>query len=183
MKLRVLVGVLGFLIILNLATIGTFLYVHFTRPPRPSLSLAPDEGFRGRPRAAGRPWLRRLPSEDREELVGLLREFHGETRDLRLKLRSLEDQIFDLMQNDPVSVVTVDSLLGEVAAVRLDISRVATRKLIEAKTILPREEQRMFFDSILQARPAPRGMHGPGPDDEPFSEERAPRGGPDSLQR
>ncbi len=182
MKLKILVGVLGFLIVLNLATTGTFLYVHFTRPSKPPMFLAPGEGSRGAPRA-GRPWMHRLPSEDRDELLGLLREFHGETRELRMKLQSLEDRIFDLMQDDPVRTAAVDSLLTEAASVRLEISRVATRKLIEAKSVLPPEEQRMFFDAILQARPGPHMMRGPGPGDGLRFDEHEPRGGPDSLRR
>jgi uncharacterized membrane protein len=180
MKLKVLAGVLVFLIVLNLATIGTFLYVHFTRAPGPPALLAPEEIQRG-PARMGRPWFRRLPSEDRDELFSLLREFHAETRDLRTKLRSLENRIFEIMQNDPVAAAAVDSLLEEAAAVRLDISRVATRKLIEAKTILPPEEQRMFFDSILQARPGPRMTRGLG--DGPYFRVRGPGIAPDSLER
>lgn len=182
MKLKILVGVLVFLIMLNLATIGTFLYVHFTKTPQSSRFLAPGDGPRGAPRG-GRPWLHRLPSEDRDELLRLLGEFHSETRNLRTKLQSIEDRIFDFMQDDPVRTAAVDSLLTEAASVRLEISRVATRKLIEAKSVLPPEEQRMFFDAILQARPGPRTMRGPAHGQGPLFDERAPVGGPDSVPR
>jgi len=159
MKLKVLVGVLVFLIVLNFATIGTFLYMHFTRPEMPP--MADDPGFPPRDGASmRRPGLHRLPSEDREILVGLLGELHSETEGLRTKMRDLEGGVFDLMQSDPVPEARVDSLLAEISEVRLEISRIATRKLIEAKGVLPPEEERIFFDAILQARPAPHFSQG-----------------------
>ena len=167
MKLKVLVGVLVFLIVLNLATIGTFLYVHFTRPEMPPVVDGPE--FTHRDADSGRRLrLHRLPSEHREALVGLLREFHSETEDLRTRQDALEGGVFDLMQGDPVPVARVDSLLGEVSRVRLEISRIATRKLIKAKGVLPPEEQRIFFDAILQARPAPHFSQGPRHGERPF---------------
>jgi hypothetical protein len=167
MKLKVLVGALVFLVVLNLATIGTFLYVHFTGPRMPRMMGAPEHPRRDGP-AGRRPWLNRLPSENREALVGLLGEFHSETQDLRTTLHTLEGDVFDLMQIDPVPVARVDSLLGEASRVRLEISRIATRKLIEAKGVLPPEEQRVFFESILQARPDPRSIHDFRHRDRPF---------------
>jgi hypothetical protein len=159
MKLKVLVAVLVLLIVLNFATIGTFLYMHFTRPEMPPMADGP--GFPPRdPASARRPGLHRLPSEDREILVGLLGELHSETEDLRTKMRDLEGSVFDLMQRDPVPEARVDSLLAEISQVRLEISRIATRKLIEAKGVLPPEEERIFFDAILQARPAPHFSQG-----------------------
>jgi len=81
MKLKVLVGVLVFLIVLNFATIGTFLYMHFTRPEMPP--MADDPGFPPRDHAQTRkPWLHRLPSEDREVLARLLGGLHKETEGL-----------------------------------------------------------------------------------------------------
>jgi uncharacterized membrane protein len=159
MKLKILVGVLVFLIVLNLATIGTFLYMHFTRPAPPpgyAPALAPDV-----PRPARAPRLRHLPPERREELVNLLREFHAETSALRARTTDLETEAFVLMQLDPVPSARVDSLLREISAARLEVSRIAAQKLIEAKAVLPPEEQRLFFDAILEARPVHRHFDGP----------------------
>jgi hypothetical protein len=179
MKLKVLVGALVFLIVVNLATIGTFLYVHFTRRPFPPAAEAPE--FPPRDASMRRPGLHRLPTEDREALAGLLNEFHSETEDLRTKLRALEGGVFDLMEKDPVPVARVDSLLEEISRVRFEISRIATRKLIEAKGILPPEEERVFFDAILQARPAPRMFQGSRHGERPFGGRRG-SARPDSLR-
>ena len=167
MKLKILVGVLVFLIVINLATIGTFLYMHFTRPTPPPGFLSPGDAPEG-VRSMRAPRLRHFPREHREELVGLLQEFHSETSVLRNRMIGLESEAFDLIQRDPVPAARVDSLLGEISTARLEISRIAARKLVEAKAVLPPEEQRVFFDAILEARPAHRPPHGPGREDRPF---------------
>ncbi len=168
MKLKILVGILVFLIVLNLATIGTFLYIHFTKANPPPAFLAPRmTPESARPMRA--PRLRHLPPEHRERLVGLLEEFRVETSVVRLRMIDLESEAFDLMQLDPVPAARVDSLLREISTTRLEISRIAVRKLIEAKAVLPSEEQRVFFEAILEARPAHRPPRGPGHGERPFS--------------
>jgi len=180
MKLKVLVGLLVFLVVLNLAALGTFMYGHLSRPPRPPMPFMSEESpGRGAPHAE-RPWLRRLPPRERGELFELLQEFQHETRDLRMRAHVLEGEAFDLMQLDPVPTARVDSLLGEISAARLEISRIAARKLIEAKTVLPPEEQRMFFDAILGARPTPGAGHEP-PRGERRFKGRSGRANPDTL--
>jgi uncharacterized membrane protein len=154
MKLKILVGVLVFLIVLNLATIGTFLYMRFTRPEAPP-GLFPGAAP-GAPHDARATRLRHLPPERREELVRLLGEFHAETAALRARTADLENEAFALMQLDPVPSARVDSLLREISSARLEVSRIAVRKIVQAKSVLPLEEQRLFFNAILEARPAHR---------------------------
>jgi uncharacterized membrane protein len=176
MKLKILVGVLVFLIVLNLATIGTFVFMHFNRPAPPQ---APFPGMVPQGRPSGRaPRLRHLAPERREGLVGLLREFRTETAALRERTSDLEGEVFVLLQLDPVPEARVDSLLREISATRLEVSRIAARKLTQAKAILPPEERRLFFDAILEARPAHRPMDGPGRGERPF-EGRGRRDRPD----
>lgn len=163
MKLKFLVGVLVLLIVVNLVAIGTFLYIHFTRPEPPGHFSSPGMMRSPAPTRAQR--LRHLQSEHREELMTLLGELREETSELRTRLSRLENDAFDLMQVDPVPSAQVDSLLREISTARFEISRVAARKLIKAKAVLPPEEQRMFFDAILEARPH-RMPHG-GPGDRP----------------
>ncbi len=161
MKLKILVGLLVLLVVLNLAALATVMYGRFSRPPMP-----PMPGMQGQSRARGvhggeRPWLRHLPHKERDELFDLLEQFQHETHELRAHTRSLEDEAFGMMQRDPVPTARVDSLLGEISAARLEVSRIAARKLIQAKTVLKPEQQRMFFDAILGARPAPRAVREP----------------------
>jgi len=150
MKLKVLIGFLVLLIILNLATIGTFLYVHFTRSaprhagwtgPRPGMHASSDvrEGTGER---------MRFHAHEREELMVLLTQFREDTKQLRDRARDLERKTFDLMQEDAVPVEKVDSLLKEISIVQYEISKEATAKLIEAKKVLSPEQQKHFFEAI-----------------------------------
>ncbi len=156
MKLRVLIGVLVCLIVVNVATIGTFLFVYFTRSPSGMAEFVMP-GLRARAPGVAK---ERFHAKERDELMGLLRDFRLETRELRGRVSDLEAEAFELMQRDPVPAAGVDSLLERIADARLEISRIAASKLIEAKTVLPPTEQRMFFNAILDARPGRPGRPG-----------------------
>ena len=163
MKVKLLIGALIFLIVLNLATIGSFVYTQWKRgqydvapapvPHRPPRADRPDQEF---PRRA-----MRLDAAERAELVRLLREFMEETAEQRTRITALEEQAFERMQRTPVPRAELDSLLAEIEKTRLDISRKATDKLIEAKTHLSPEQLEHFYQRILTSRPGHReGHHG-----------------------
>ena len=157
MKLKFLVGILVFLVVVNLAAVGTFLYLQFTKPEAPE-RLRPWTA--ARPGPARSPRLHHLPPEHRRELMELLGEFQEETSDLRTRVSRLEGETVELMQLDDVPAARVDSLLREISMARYEISRIAARKLMEAKAVLPADEQRVFFNAILEARPhrSPQGL-------------------------
>jgi uncharacterized membrane protein len=164
MRLKVLVGILVFLIILNLATIGTFLYVHFSHGPDgapgplnvwPGLGSGPEPGERYSIDKRVR-----FQVKEREALRTLLNEFRSETDDLRSRAQDLEREAFELMQQDPVPKAVVDSLLKEISLVQYEVSKRAAAKLIEAKKILPPEQQRHFFNAINRTHSMMRGEPG-----------------------
>lgn len=153
MKLKVLIGILVFLIIVNLATIGTFLYVHFSHESaesvdrygrRPGMRRAP-----GTPHDIGEPM--RLRKGERKGLRTLLLQFREETQDLRDRVQALERETFDLMHKDPVPKGQIDSLLKEISLVEYEISKAAAAKLIEAKKILPPDQQKHFFNAVRRS--------------------------------
>jgi uncharacterized membrane protein len=151
-KIKLLIGVLVFLIVLNLATIGSFVYLQWSRgrDNGPILVPAPEVSRRGQ---EGRRMERgtRLRKDKRNELWRLLEEFRAETEALGGRVRDLERQSFGLMQRDPVPRDSLDSLLEEISAVRLEISRRAADKLIEASVHLTPEQQRYFYAAVLTA--------------------------------
>jgi uncharacterized membrane protein len=162
-KIKLLIGILVALIVLNLATIGSFVYMRWRAPERDLAALAPraDRDF-ARPRDDRRGSHRPFhPSGDeRRQLIGLLREFQSETVGIRQKIFEDEKEVFDLMQMDTVPRSTVDSLLEEISESRLEMRRMAVDKLIESKAHLSPMQQQRFFDSILQTRPGGRGGRG-----------------------
>ncbi len=152
MKIRILVGVLVLLILVNLGTIGTYLYLHFThRPEPPALDGGP------------RPPLAALSPEQREKLGDLMEGFRRETRDLNEQARMLEDSTVALLERNPVPDDLVDAQLKQLADLRLEISKKAARKLALAKSFLSADQQQGFFMSVMKARPAFPGGPPPPP--------------------
>jgi hypothetical protein len=97
-----------------------------------------------------------LPPQQREQLEALLQSFRDETIDMRTRIHELETQTFELMQRDPVPMERVDSLLEELSATRLAMSKLTAQKLVEAKSFLSPQQQGMFFDALLGPRPGMR---------------------------
>jgi uncharacterized membrane protein len=183
-KLKLLIGVLVFLIVLNLATIGSFVYMRWTSEPPDLVPPAPPsqgEIEMGRPGPRGtRPHERfRLRPEERAELGRLLAELRSETADLELRIAELERQVFERVQEQPVDRDEIDSLLTEISAARLAISRAAADKLIEAKAHLTPDQQELFYRAILHARSQSRAGDGRFHGERPFRHRNVPerRGG------
>jgi uncharacterized membrane protein len=151
-KIKLLIGALVFLIVLNLATIGSFVYLQWSRGRDHASILvpAPEVSRRGR---EGRQFGRgmRLRKDERNELWRLLEDFRVETEALGNRVRDLERQSFGLMQRDPVPRDSLDILLEEISAIRLEISRRAIDKLIEASVNLTPGQRRYFYAAVLAA--------------------------------
>ena len=153
MKMKVIVGVLIFLIVINLATIGTYIYYRMARPPEKPL-MRGEFPFRGQP--GGHP-MAQLNENQRTKLMALTRGFEEETKDHRQRIHKLEDQLFRLLQTNPVQQDKVDTILKTIAEVQLAIGRMAAQKLIEAKSFLTAEQQKGLYDGILRTRLAEGG--------------------------
>ncbi len=178
MKIKFLVGALVLLIIVNIAVIGTFVMMRARRLPMPERTgiraVAPDGELRSR--------RSRIPREHREELMVQLHDLQEETEPYRERIATLEGQVFEALQAEPVSEAVVDSLLGEISHVKFEMSKVATRKLIEAKEFLPPEQQERFFRAMMSARKGREGMMGSRGDGRSGGR-RGRRMNPDSLSR
>jgi hypothetical protein len=164
MKTKVLVGILLFLIVVNLSTIGVFVF-HILRGPKEAEPVA-FEG--GRPPMMGpESPMMRLQPEVRERMHALMTNFREETRDLQQKIFVLEDSTVALLKNDPPPMNHISDNLRQISDLRLLMNQKAIHNLLQAKSFLPREQQEMFFRSIMQARPQigryGAGMMGRGP--------------------
>ena len=87
-----------------------------------------------------------------KELIPL----RSETEPLQQDLNRTEEALFELLQRESAPD-SIERKLEEVARLRLEISRRALGKLIEAKQFLSPEEQRIFFQFIIQSRPGLKG--------------------------
>jgi hypothetical protein len=160
MKTKILIGILVFLIIVNLATIGTFLYLKFARPGPDGLAM-PGDGGRPPGRAFRDP-MAHLSADQRNKLNELMRGFHDESRALNDKVRDLEETTFRLLHESTIPNDSIDLTLRQMADLRLEISRKATQRLIAAKAFLDPAQQDILFDAIMKARPEFGGGPPPG---------------------
>lgn len=153
MKLKVLIGLLVFLIVVNLATLGSYLYYRMT--PQPDFPPEFIPGVPGGPqqRYHRPPW---LAPEKAQQMRTLLDQLRGETEALQQELSKTEEALFDLLQQESPPD-TIERQLEEVSRLRLEMSRRALSKLIEAKQFLSPEEQRIFFQFVIQSRPGLKG--------------------------
>lgn len=150
MKIKILVGILVFLIVVNLAALGSFLYMQWRNPPLPEFQRM----------GQGPRFELNLDKSQRQQLRTLLKEFRTETKPLNDQIHQLEDEIFELLQEDAVDPGRVEDKLKEIAALRLEISHRIIAKFYETREFLSPVQQRHFYRSLMQARPGPMG---PGP--------------------
>jgi len=150
MKIKILVGILVILIVVNLAALGSFLYMQWRNPPLPEF-----------PRMGQGPRFElNLDKSQRQQLRALLREFRTETKPLNDQIHQLEDEIFELLQEDAADPGGIEDRLKEISALRLEISNRIIAKFYETREFLSPVQQRHFYRSLMQARP---GVMGPGP--------------------
>ncbi len=152
MKTKVLVGILLFLIVINLSTIGVFVY-HILKPGPPE--TVPFAGEGGPPpgmMGPGMPMMRLQP-EVRERMHKLMVGFREEIQSYQEQIFALEDSTVALLKHDPPPMTRVNERLKQLADLRLLINEKAVHNLLQAKKFLSPEEQEMFFRAIMQARP------------------------------
>ena len=159
MKTKVFVGILLFLIVVNLSTIGVFVF-HMLRGPKEA-ELMSLEGGRPAGMMAPESPMMRLQPEVRERMHKLMVSFREDTKDLQQKIFMLEDTTVALLKNDPPPMGRISDNLKQISDLRLLINQKAIHNLIQAKSFLPSEQQDMFFRAIMQARPQ-LGRYGAG---------------------
>ncbi len=151
MKIKILIGALVFLIVINLATIGSFFY-HQSQKKQERFLM--DRGA---------PWAKQYPDslgmEKMRMIHELFRGFRQESAELNAEMMAEQEILFELLQSDAPE----DSLyrqLDKLQEMRSALGRKAIDKLIAAKAFLTPEEQKRLFYAIMRASP---GFRGGGP--------------------
>jgi Spy/CpxP family protein refolding chaperone len=158
MKIKILIGILLVLIVINLGTIGTYLYLQLNRTkniPRWDQSRRPPFPSDHRSEM-------NLNKQQRHQLRNLLQEFQRENEDIRNQIWELERTTFDLLQQENIPQNQVDLNLKQLSDYRLKLMTAAVEKMIKAKSFLNPEQQKHFFDFIMESRPAPPFGRKPG---------------------
>jgi len=152
MKIKLLVGGLIFLIVINLATIGTFIYLQFNKS-EPRFKYRPQDSLMIPPFLQPDERGKNLNKEQREKLFGMFENFRNETKNVNEEIKALQEEIKDQLMNEEVNEDDLNQKLQKVAALRLDISRIAVKNIIEAKSFLTPEQVEHFVMAIMQFHP------------------------------
>jgi Spy/CpxP family protein refolding chaperone len=159
MKTKVLVGILLFLIVINLSTIGVFVY-HLLSPLPMKTELFPPDVDRPPGMMGGESPMMKMQPEVRERMHALMLRFHDDVADLQARIFSLEDSTVAMLKNDPPPMNRVNENLKKLSDLRLLINQKAVHNLLQAKSFLTQDQQDMFFRAIMQARPQSGRMGG-----------------------
>lgn len=165
MKLKILIGVLVFLILVNLATIGSYVY---------HVRHRGDERGPFGPGMPGSPLMEQLSPEQRQKMKESVDKFMEDTREPAETIRKLEEETMALLHNDTVPRARVDANLEKLSALRLEMSRRAVQRLIDTKSFLTPPQQEIFFRGIFGAQAGPPPGHQPGDRQDPAMPGRPP---------
>ncbi|UCH65879.1 MAG: periplasmic heavy metal sensor [Ignavibacterium sp.] len=155
MKIKLLVGGLIFLIIINLATIGTFLIMQLSKDEQKFKYRAQDSLMIPpflHPDSRGE----RLNDEQRQKLFGMFKKFRTETREVNEEIKVLQHEIQELLMSEEINEEELNAKMQKIAELRLSISRAAIKNIIEAKTFLTPEQVEHFVRAIMHFRPPHR---------------------------
>ena len=149
MKVKLLVGALVVLVIMNIAALGTFWFMQ-----------KQGSQFRDRP---GREWRAQrgggsdLSREERRRVRRAMRSIHQEVRPLIDETASLENELIASMKKDPAPRAHIDSLHQQISAKRLEIARRATDRMIAMADSLSPAERDQMIDAMARFRRAEFG--------------------------
>ena len=149
MKLKILVGVLVFLIVVNLATIGSYIYF---RVQHKSVEVAPD--LRGR---FPRPPHLELDKAQRQQLLDLRMSFENDTREISDEIAKTREEIYEILKQDSVPIGVVEEKLTKVADLRMRIEKIAIKKLLEARHYLTPQQVDHLYRFLLMESPRQMG--------------------------
>jgi len=147
MKVKILVGALVLLVVMNLAALGSFWYMQ-SRAPRPHSGWSQDDGNRER-----RYGVQDMSREERRRLLRTMQSFRDEVRPLKEQTRQLEADLVASMREDPVPRARIDSLLQAISNNRLEIARRATDHMIALGDSLSPTEREHVIDVLMRLRP------------------------------
>jgi hypothetical protein len=145
MKVKFIIGALVVLLIMNIAAVGSFFYLHHH-------SSQYHKGDR-----VHRWVLRNVPAGDREKFFRTVKSVHEDIGPLADSTSGLEKQLINSMRQDPVPRAHIDSLLEQISRNRLEIARRATDRMIAMGDSLTPDERGHIVDAILRFRKFGKG--------------------------
>ncbi len=131
MKIKILVGLLIVLIVLNLATIGSYVYFRWVQPPPPPEFPPPPPHRKFPPSRA-----MQLRPEQRIKLHRLRKEFMKEARPYRQEIGRLRQDIIGLLLQEEVDTAAIYRKLEEISALQMNIEKQAINLILKTREFL-----------------------------------------------
>jgi uncharacterized membrane protein len=144
-KVKILIGVLVFLIVVNLATIGSYVYFRVQHKPVDVVS-----NFPGR---FPRPPRLELDEAQRGQLVELRMSFENDTREISDEIAKTREEIYQMLRQDSVPMGSVEEKLRKVAELRIQVEQIAIKKLVEARHYLSPQQVDHLYRFLLMESP------------------------------
>lgn len=150
MKLKILIGVLIFLIIINLATIGSFVYLQMKGSNNNQTEIGFNNG--GKPPPPEELMLK-LNKKQKEQLRDMLNKFRAKAQPYKEQIRILDDETYKLLIKKPVAKNELDTNLKKISNIRLKISQLAVDNMLDAKSILSPAQLELFYNAVIRPMP------------------------------
>lgn len=148
-KLKILIGALVFLIVVNLATLGSYIYF---RVQHKQPEFVGD--FPGR---FSRPPHLDLDKEQRRHLFELRKNFEEDTKEISEEIARTREEIYQILKQDSVPMEVVEEKLQKVANLRMQIEKMAIRNLLEARQYLNPQQMDHLYRFLLMGPPQQMG--------------------------
>lgn len=146
MKLKILIGILVVLILINLGTIGTYLYYQVLRAPEEMVS----PGRMGPPPEISR-WLHDLNEEQKSEIREMQQALRVEIGPLVEQVRQLRKDTFGLLMQDSIPWARVEANLLQISQLHFQIEKLTLKSLISMRDKLPPEQRGKFIRFIAES--------------------------------
>ncbi len=154
MKIKVLIGILVFLILLNLATIGTWVYLHFFSSPIPVVPRM-ERLFQGPRMHFRKPPLNDLTPSQRHQLGQLFREMRREKQPIENRIRQLHMTLREALLDTTVQEDSLQVLLDSLATLQQQLNKITIKHFLKARQFLTPEQQNRIFRRLMLPRSKP----------------------------
>ena len=141
-KLKILIGVLVFLGLVNMATIGSFLYFQMKKP-----------AFR----EAKSRYFSELPKEKKVLVKNTFRQLRENSKEIINEVRRNERKLYELLIAEDVDTTAIYNTLQEINRLQGEKALKGIKHLLILKKELTPEEQRTVFRIILREKSQFRG--------------------------
>ena len=142
MKTKFLVIAIVALVLVNVAALGSFWYMHWNE----------HTGKASAPAVSTDTWSKDLSASERERLGRTVSSFRREVQSLIDQTRAYESDLLASMAKDPAPRAHIDSLLESISKNRLEIARRATDKMLAMGDSIPDAERRNMMRALRRLR-------------------------------